>query len=234
MKISVVIPALNEAAGIEAVIKEVTNTKIRDHGHELEVLVVDNGSHDDTAAIARRAGARVIVQPVRGYGNAYKAGFANATGDIIVTGDADMTYPFNEIISLVNHLTENDLDFITTDRMATLDPAAMTRLHVFGNKVLSAATKVLFGVSFNDSQSGMWVFKRSIWPLLDVVAGGMPFSQELKIEAYAKGFRCDEVPIVYRPRMGETKLGTFKDGFRNGTQLFKKRVVLRKGTRAVK
>jgi glycosyltransferase involved in cell wall biosynthesis len=233
MKISVVIPALNEAAGIGDVIKEVTSTKVSDFGHELEVLVVDNGSHDGTAEIARKAGARVIVQPVRGYGNAYKAGFANATGDIIVTGDADMTYPFNEIISLVNHLTENDLDFVTTDRMATLNPAAMTRLHVFGNKVLSATTKVLFGVSFNDSQSGMWVFKRSIWPLLDVVAGGMPFSQELKIEAYAKGFRCDEVPITYRPRLGETKLGTFKDGFRNGTQLLKKRISLRKSVRTM-
>lgn len=231
MKISVVIPALNEAAGIGDVIKEVTNTKVRDYGYELEVLVVDNGSYDNTAEIARKHGARVIVQPVRGYGNAYKVGFANATGDIIVTGDADMTYPFNEIISLVNHLVENDLDFITTDRMATLNPAAMTRLHIVGNKVLSAATKVLFGVSFNDSQSGMWVFKRSIWPLLHVVAGGMPFSQELKIEAYAKGFRCDEVPITYRPRMGETKLGTFKDGFRNGTQLFKKRLSLRKSVR---
>lgn len=233
MKISVVIPALNEAKGIGDVIKEVTATNIHELGHELEVLVVDNGSHDGTAEVARANGARVIIQPIRGYGNAYKAGFANATGDVIVTGDADMTYPFSDMAQLVDYLVDNNLDFVTTDRMATLDRAAMTRMHIFGNKLFSAATKVLFRLPFNDSQSGMWVFKRSIWPLLDVVAGGMPFSQELKIEAFAKGFRCAEVAITYRPRAGEPKLSTINDGVGNALQLVKKRISLRKRVRTL-
>lgn len=225
---SVVIPALNEESGIGQVLKEIPHEQLNADGYEVEVLVIDNGSTDNTAEIARKHGAHVIVQPVRGYGNAYKAGFANATGDYIATGDADLTYPFDELPRILATMRAGDMDFVTTDRLTNLDPTAMTRSHVWGNWLFSTTTKVLFRLPFNDSQSGMWVFKREIWPHLNVNAAGMPFSQELKIEAHMKGFRCGEVPITYRARVGAVKLSTYKDGLGNAMHLARKRLSIRK------
>lgn len=228
MKVSIVIPALNEEAGIGKVLQEIPHEQLNADGYEVEVLVIDNGSTDRTAEIARGHGARVIIQPIRGYGNAYKAGFANATGDFIATGDADLTYPFDELPGILANMRAKDWDFVTTDRLTNLDPAAMTRSHIWGNWLFSTTTKVLFRLPFNDSQSGMWIFKREIWPHLNVNAAGMPFSQELKIEAHMKGFRCAEVPITYRARVGAVKLSTYKDGLGNAMHLAKKRILIRK------
>lgn len=222
--LSVVIPALNEEHGIGDVLKEIPIKKLKDLGYQTEVLVIDNGSKDKTPHIARSHGARVIIQPIRGYGNAYKAGFANATGDIIATGDADMTYPFEILPDVIHMIDDEGYDFINTDRLSTLNPEVMEGSHVWGNQLLTIATRVLFRWPFKDSQSGMWIFKREIWKDLDVRSSGMPFSQELKIEAYIRGFKCAEIPIEYRARAGEVKLNTIKDGIGNINQLVKKRL----------
>ncbi len=228
--LSIVIPALNEELGIGAVIKEIPVRTLNKMGYEVEILVIDNGSTDQTGKIARMNGANVIVQPVRGYGNAYKAGFANATGDIIATGDADLTYPFEILPDVLKTMEKENYDFINTDRLQNLNTEAMTKSHVFGNWLLSAATKVLFNWPYNDSQSGMWIFKRSIWQHLDVQSSGMPFSQELKIEAFTKGFKCAEIDIEYRARAGKEKLNTIGDGLGNITQLVRKRLILKKSS----
>jgi glycosyltransferase involved in cell wall biosynthesis len=221
--ISIVIPALNEEKGIGPVLKEIPIKELKDMGYKTEVLVIDNGSHDQTPHIARSHGAKVIVQPIRGYGNAYKAGFANAHGDIIATGDADLTYPFCILPEAIRKLERESLDFINTDRLTTLKKEVMEGTHVFGNKLLSFGTKALFGWPYKDSQSGMWIFKRQIWDHLDVRSSGMPFSQELKIEAHVRGFKCAEMPIDYRARAGEVKLNTIADGIGNITHLLNKR-----------
>jgi len=223
--ITVVIPALNEEKAIGDVIKEIPIDELNKIKYGVEIMVIDNGSKDKTTYIANNHGARVIIQPIKGYGNAYKAGFANASGDIIATGDADLTYPFTDLPKIIQKMESENLDFITTDRLSNLQPGIMTRTHYFGNLVLHSVTKVLFSLPFNDSQSGMWIFKRSIWPKLNVKSSGMPFSQELKIEVYKKGFKCAEVPITYRARVGEVKLSTFKDGIGNIYHLFKKRMI---------
>lgn len=211
-RITVVIPALNEEKAIEKVLREIPVKTLRDMGYETEILVIDNGSEDKTVSIARRNGATVIVQPIKGYGNAYKAGFANANGDIVATGDADLTYPFGELPRLLKIMETEDLDFISTNRLEHVSSGAMAPSHAFGNKVLSTLTRVLFGSPFIDSQSGMWIFRRSVWEALHVHSSGMAFSEELKIEAYLHGFRCAEVPIDYRPRLGAAKLNILKDG----------------------
>lgn len=95
LKLTVIIPALNEEKAISKVIKSIPIDKLKAIGYNTEILIVDNGSTDKTKSLAHKNGAIVFVQPVRGYGNAYKAGFANADGDIIATGDADCTYPFD-------------------------------------------------------------------------------------------------------------------------------------------
>lgn len=223
MKISVIIPALNEEKGIEAVVGQIPVKKFQEAGHSLEIIVVDNGSTDRTAEIATAAGAKVISQPLRGYGNAYHAGFGSASGDIIVTGDADMTYPFDATPQLVEFLLDNDLDFLNTNRLHGSNKDVMASVNFFGNQFFSILSQILFRWPFRDSQSGMWIFKRSIWPALNVKSGGMPFSQELKIEAFMKGFKCGEIPIEFRSRVGKVKLNIIKDGFGNLFSLLRKR-----------
>lgn len=223
--VTVVIPALNEEAGIGLVLREIPIRELRASGYETDILVVDNGSTDNTVNIARSHGARVIIQPIRGYGNAYKAGFANATGDIIATGDADLTYPFSILPQILEKMERENLDFINTDRLTGLDASVMTPSHRVGNALLTLVMRTLYGWPFQDSQSGMWIFKRSILPALNVKSAGMPFSQELKIEVFGKGFRCAEVPIRYRARAGKEKLSTIGDGIGNISQLLVKRMV---------
>jgi glycosyltransferase involved in cell wall biosynthesis len=222
--VSVVIPAYNEAQNIASTLAAIPVEPLREAGFDVEILVVDNGSIDRTGEVARAHGAKVIVQPVRGYGNAYKAGFANCTGDVIATGDADLTYPWQILPDAIDRLRADDLDFINTDRLATLDRASMTRSHVFGNHMLSMVTRTLFGVPFRDSQSGMWIFRRHLLHTLQLRSGGMAFSQELKIEAHRGGFRCLEMPIAYFPRGGETKNRTIRDGFGNLSHLLAARL----------
>jgi glycosyltransferase involved in cell wall biosynthesis len=223
-KITIVIPALNEEEGIGLVLKEIPFGQLMSMGYETEVLVVDNGSTDRTRHIAKQHGAIVLVQPVRGYGNAYKAGFANASGDIIVTGDADYTYPFEDLPGMIDKMEKEELDFISTNRLEHINPEIMTPSHIFGNRIFTAITKFLFKLPIIDTQSGMWIFRREIWDELDVRSPGMAFSQELKIEAYLRGFKCAEVPIKYRIRTGVAKLNTLKDGIKVMFRIFHKRL----------
>jgi hypothetical protein len=105
-----------------------------------------------------------------------------------------------------------------------LNPEAMSQWHLFGNRFLTTLARWLYNWPYKDSQSGMWVFKRSIWPQLEVRSEGMPFSQELKLEAYLKGFRNAELPIEYRVRAGEVKLSGIGDPIRTTSHLFVKRI----------
>jgi hypothetical protein len=176
-------------------------------------------------------GARVIVQPVRGYGNAYKAGIENSTGDIIATGDADLTYPFGILPEALSFMRAKQLDFLSTNRLESVTSESMSSSHLMGNLVLSAMARAMFRVPFRDSQSGMWIFNRSVWQSLRVRSGGMAFSQEIKLEAHRRGFRCAELPITYAPRGGEAKLRTLRDGMKVGSHLLLHR--LRRSSRPV-
>lgn len=200
-------------------LKSIPVLELKSAGLDVELLVVDNGSTDDTAAVARDCGARVIVQPVRGYGNAYKVGFANCLGDVIATGDADLTYPFQILPQAVEVLRRDGIDFLSTNRLATLDSQSMTWSHIWGNRAFSLATRTLFGAPFRDSQSGMWIFRREMLSKVRVRSGGMAFSQELKVEAFRQGLRCAEMSIDYYPRGGASKNRTVIDGFGNLGQL---------------
>lgn len=223
-KLTIVIPALNEEKGIGPVLKEIPVNQLKKLGYETEIMVIDNGSKDKTRHIARSHGATVIIQPVKGYGNAYKAGFANASGYIIATGDADLTYPFKDLPKFIKKMEKENLDFINTNRLKYVNPKVMTPSHIFGNWLLTTIMKILFRTPFIDSQSGMWIFKRHIWEELQVHSSGMAFSQELKIEAHIRGFKCAEIPVLYRARAGDSKLNTLKDGFKVILQLFHKKV----------
>lgn len=213
---------MNEEQGIGAVIDSVVRA-FSGTDLELEVMIVDTRSKDRTVEIAREKGAIVIDEPRRGYGRAYKTGFERASGDVIATLDADCTYPAEEIPRLARMLDAEGLDFITTNRFADLEKGAMSAKHRLGNKLLTLTMNVLFGVMIRDSQSGMWVFRRSIVPKLDITSDGMAMSEEIKLEAFKK-VRSKEVPIAYRKRVGEVKLSSWKDGIGNIRFLFRKRL----------
>ena len=224
-QISLVIPALNEKDGIEKTVRAVPKFELENMGYAVQVLVVDNNSNDGTGELARNAGAEVVHEPVRGYGSAFQAGFANAAGDVIVTADADATYPLEDIPRLVKILEDENLDFVTTNRFGLMVDGAMSFRNKVGNAVLSTTMAILFQINVKDSQSGMWIFKRDLLKKL-VLTSNTPLSQEIKIEAFhfAK-CRWKEVPIKYKPRAGKVKLGGWKVGFGNLLHLFKKRFV---------
>jgi glycosyltransferase involved in cell wall biosynthesis len=221
--LSVVIPAYNEAPNLPEVVASVPVAELAELGWDTEVVVVDNASTDGTPEVARSLGVRVVSQPERGYGNAYMAGFDAATGDVIATGDADCTYPFDALPELLRTLVEQDVEFMTTDRLQRENRKAMKPSHTAANHALSALSRRLFRNGLRDSQSGMWVFRRYIWNGLDVRSGGMAFSQEIKNAATLAGYRFTEVPIEYRPRQGEVKLNALPDGAANLRQLFQHR-----------
>jgi hypothetical protein len=223
-KLTIVIPALNEELGIEKTVRAVPRAEIDKIGYSTQVLVVDNGSDDATADLAAKAGAEVVPEPNRGYGTALKKGFAAADGDVIVTADADATYPLEDIPRLVQILESENLDFITTNRFALLQKDAMSKRNKFGNAVLSWTMRLLFRLRIDDSQSGMWVFRKSILEKLKL-SSNTPLSQEIKIEAcHFARCRWREVPIQYRPRSGKAKLGGWKVGTGNLVHLIKKRL----------
>jgi glycosyltransferase involved in cell wall biosynthesis len=205
--LSVVIPALNEREGIARTIESIPVAKIRRHGYETEVVVVDGGSNDGTRAIAAAANARVILQQRRGYGLACRSGFAAARGELIVVADADGTYPMQEIPELIELLQTHDLDFVTTDRLTNSNPGCMNGRNKAGNQLLSLWVRTLFGLKINDPESGMWMIRRRLLFQLRLESVGWPFSHELKLEAiYFSRSRWKEVPISYRFRLGETKV----------------------------
>ena len=217
LSISVVIPCYNEEDGIRHVYAGMPS-------YVDEVVVVDNNSTDRTAEVARSLGAKVVFQPRKGYGAAYQAGLPAATCDIIATLDGDGTYPADEISLLVDALEDRKLDFISGARFPLRNPAAMNFTNKVGNFVLTIATGLLWFRPLRDSQSGMWVFRRSVLPRLKLTSDGMPLSEEIKIEAIEKlGPRFAEIGIDYRPRIGEVKLQKWRDGWLNLSFLFAKR-----------
>jgi hypothetical protein len=216
LKLSLVIPCYNEEDGVRQVIGRCPEEVD-------EIVVVDNNCTDRTAEVARSLGARVVSEKRPGYGAAYKAGLAAATGDVIVTLDGDGTYPPEAIPALVDTLVARNWDFLSACRFPLADKKAMGLTNQLGNWVLTTTSMVLFFKPIRDSQSGMWVFKRAILDRLRVTSDGMPFSQEIKLEAILRGFRFGETHIHYGARIGEVKLQKWRDGWLNLAFLFQKR-----------
>jgi len=213
-RISIIIPALNEEKSIRNTIKKIPIKRLNKLGYDVEIIVVDGKSTDRTCEIALEEGAKVIIEPRRGYGRAYLTGFKYATGDIIVTSDADDTYPLEQIPKFVMILEKKNLDFITTNRFWKYDKGAWSPINYIGNKLLTTIMNFLFLMNLKDSQSGMWVFKRSILKKLNLRECGMSFSTEIKVNAKMAGLKMIEVSIYYRRRLRWTrsKLNWIKDG----------------------
>ena len=239
MRASLVIPTLNEGRSIGHVLAtfrasaaEANRTLFQSDPIQWELIVVDGASTDDTAARAEAEGARVVIEVRRGYGRAYKTGFAAATGELLATSDGDATYPVEAIPGFARRLLDERIDFLTGNRMAYLDHRSMTTEHRIGNRMLNlllgiayhAWLKELPGGRLEDSQSGFWVFRRSVLDRVHLTQDGMAFSEELKIEAILRGLKVVEVPIRYGERWGPPKLSSWRDGLRNMFYLVDKRL----------
>jgi glycosyltransferase involved in cell wall biosynthesis len=223
LHLTVIIPCLNEEQGIERVLSGMPSFVD-------EVIVVDNASTDGTSAVARSRGATVIHENVRGYGRSYKRGFAHATGDVIVTLDGDQSYPVDALSYLLEAFLHLDVDFLNASRFPVRDRRAMSFKHKVGNLILSLAMSVLFLRWVRDSQSGMWVFRRSILKEMALESDGMAFSEEIKVEAIRNPrIRFGEISIQYSSRLGEIKLNPWRDGIQNLLFLVKKRFARRAG-----
>src|SRR6266699_931981 len=201
--ITVIIPCLNEEQGIERVLRAMPEFVD-------EVVVVDNNSTDRTSEVAASLGAKVIREEVRGYGRAYKRGFAEATSDVIITLDGDHSYPVDAVSYLIEAMLHLEVDFLNASRFPVRDRHAMSLKHKFGNLVQSLVMSILF--------------RRSILKGMKLEADGMAFSEEIKIEAVRNPrIRFGEISINYSSRLGEMKLNPWRDGMYNLWFLAKKR-----------
>jgi glycosyltransferase involved in cell wall biosynthesis len=215
IRLTVVLPCLNEEGAVGAVIDEAWRG-IESTGLAGEVVVIDNGSTDRSASVALEHGARVVQEPERGYGSAYLRGLAEARGEFIVMADADGTYPLNDLRPFVKLLAEGD-DLVLGSRFrGNIQRGAMPWLHRrVGNPVLTAVLNVFFGVRVSDAHCGLRAVRRSAVDRLELESTGMEFASEMILKAAKRGLRVGEVPIEYRPRIGESKLNTVRDGWRH-------------------
>jgi len=212
--VSVVIPCLNEAENIRECVTR-ARAVLEEAGLVGEVVVADNASEDGSAEIAAEAGARVVHEPRRGYGSAYLAGFRASRGRYIVMLDADLNYPFGEIPRFVREL-EQGADLVMGDRMDNIEPGAMPWLHRYvGNPVLSGVLNLFFKTGIRDAHCGMRGLRRDALPRLDLRTTGMEFASEMVIRASKEKLAIREFPISYHPRGGESKLSSFRDGWRH-------------------
>jgi glycosyltransferase involved in cell wall biosynthesis len=213
-RVSVVIPCLNEAENIAECVTRAQRV-LAEAGLSGEVIVADNASDDGSPELAKNAGAVVVHEPRRGYGSAYLAGFAAARGEYVVMADADLTYDWNEIPHFVAKLDEG-ADLVMGDRMDNIHPGAMPWLHRYvGNPVLSGILNLFFRTGVRDAHCGMRGFRRDILPRLDLRTTGMEFASEMVIRASKEKLAITQVPIEYHPRGGESKLSSFRDGWRH-------------------
>ena len=212
--VSVVIPCLNEAESIERCVRAALQA-LEANDLAGEVIVADNDSEDGSPLIAAEAGAVVVHQPVRGYGSAYLAGFGVARGRYIVMADADLTYDFEEIPRFVAELDQG-ADMVIGDRMKNIHPGAMPWHHRYiGNPLLSGFLNLLFKTGIDDAHCGMRAVRRDRLQQLDLRTTGMEFASEMVIRAAKENLVLAQFPIEYHPRGGESKLSSFRDGWRH-------------------
>jgi hypothetical protein len=214
-EVSIVIPCLNEETAIVQVVEQAL-AGLASAGLNGEVLVVDNASEDRSAELARSAGATVVREPRRGYGSAYLAGLAAARGRYVVMADADGTYPLDLIGAFVEKL-RGGADVVIGNRFAgTIHAGAMPWANRYiGNPILTGMLNLLFRTGVADAHCGLRGLRRDIVPTLRLSATGMEFASEMVIKAGKCRLRVEQIPIDYRPRLGQSKLSRGRDAWRH-------------------
>jgi glycosyltransferase involved in cell wall biosynthesis len=210
VSIAVLIPCLNEATAISKVIAD-----FRASLPGATIFVYDNGSTDDTIDRARQAGAVTRIEPLRGKGNAVRRMFADVEADVYVLVDGDDTYDAAMAPKLIDALLRNSLDMVNGSRQSTAH-AAYRLGHQFGNRVLTGMVATFFGNRLTDLLSGYRVFSRRFVKSFPALASGFEIETELSVHALQLRMPLAELDTAYkeRPRGSQSKLSTYKDGFR--------------------
>lgn len=222
-EVSIIFPALNEEETIGKIIDEVPIEEIEGRGYRAEIIVVDNGSTDKTREIAEAKGARVITEPNRGKGRAMRTAFEAVSGDFVFMIDADFTYPATYIPRMLE-LLEGGYDVVLGSRLkGQREEGAMSRLNMVGNHLLALLANFLYGTGVSDPCTGYWGFRGEVPKSLKLDAVGFELEANMLAEIARKGYRIAELPILYRRRPNQAKLGSLKDGFKIGLTLIRKR-----------
>lgn len=217
LDISIVMPCLNEEATVGACIDEAFRF-IRKNKLDGEVIVVDNGSADASAAVADGHGARVISEPRRGYGRALRTGFAQSRGRVVIMADCDTTYDIYHISGMYKLLAVGRFDMVIGDRFAGgIEKGAMPFSHKIGARVLSFAARLRYHSRVRDFHCGLRGFTREALCKMELRTTGMEFATETVAEAVRKRLRIGQVAVKLRRSKAKrrSKLRTFRDGFRH-------------------
>jgi glycosyltransferase involved in cell wall biosynthesis len=210
-------PCLNEAETIGACVTKASAFLARS-GIRGEILVVDNGSTDGSAEIARSGGARVVEERRRGYGSALRAGILAAHGRYVIMGDADDSYDFSALAPFVASLRDG-VELVMGNRFqGGIAPGAMPPLHRYlGNPVLSGIGRLFFRSPVGDFHCGLRGFNKESMLRLGLSTDGMEFASEMVVRATVDGLRIAEVPATLSPdgRSRAPHLRSFRDGWRH-------------------
>jgi glycosyltransferase involved in cell wall biosynthesis len=209
-RVAVLVPCFNEEAAIARVVQD-----FRAALPQATVYVYDNNSTDGTAETAHAAGAVVRRETHQGKGNVVRRMFSDIDADVYVLVDGDATYHAPSAPAMIALLLEERLDMVVAARVHT-DEAAYRRGHVAGNRLLTGFVDAVFGAAFTDILSGYRVFSRRFVKSFPVLAGGFEIETELTVHALELELPVAEIQTPYfaRPAGSQSKLSTWRDGFR--------------------
>jgi len=225
--ISVILPALDEEMTIGRVIDGLPKTELKKNGYDLDIMVVDGHSKDDTQKIALEKGARLILQSGSGKGLGVKAAFSAAKGKYIFMMDADDTYPSMHILQMLPLLESGKFDVVLGSRLTgNIMPGAMSNLNYLGNKFLTETANLLFpnGHKVSDLCTGMWGFTNNVVHELNLEAKHFDVEAEMYAKCVKMGYKIGEVPIDYRKRIAPSKLSSMKHGLLIAKRLIKEKL----------
>lgn len=221
--VSVVIPTLNEELTLGICIDKAQQALAK-LGIAGEIVVCDSNSTDKTVAIAKIKGAKIVQQPLLGYGNAYKKGIAEAQGEIIIIGDADNTYDFLDIEKFITPLLKNTYDFVTGNRLnRTIERGAMPWPHRYiGTPLMTLTINLLFGTKLRDCNCGLRSFRKTTFEKLNIQSSGWEFASELLIKASLLKLKIKDIDItLYRDSCGrKPHLNPWQAALRNFALIF--------------
>ena len=217
-KVAVLIPCHNEALTIAKVVDD-----FRAAVPGAEIYVFDNCSTDETAAIAKAHGAKVVFEPRKGKGYVVESMFAMVKADHYIMVDGDDTYPASCAAGLLGPVAAGEADMVVGARLADYTQKSFRPLHVFGNNLVRGLVNWIGGTELHDIMSGYRAFNRRVVEKIPVIAGGFEVETEMTIQMLYYRLKIVEVNIPYkeRPEGSESKLHTFRDGSRVLWKIFR-------------
>lgn len=216
IKVSVIMPCRNEGNTVGACIDEVRSF-FDARNIAGEIIVVDNCSDDESASIAMDHGARLIVEDMVGYGNAVRCGLNNASGEILIIADCDMTYDFEDMDPIIDLLNDG-YDMVVGNRFeGGIEKGAMPISHKVGGRFLSCLANKRFGSGIYDFHCGLRGIRREALNQLDLKTTGMEFATEMVACAKKAGLKITETPVRLKKCNADrrSKLNTIRDGMRH-------------------